>query len=69
MSQILARLDRLERALHLDEPEDNHALERLMAEMDLTAARLRASPDWRDPTPAELAEAERNFDEFMRSLP
>jgi hypothetical protein len=53
---ILACLDRLERALHIDEPEDNHhALERVLAQLDLIAERQRACGDWQEPTEAEKA--------------
>jgi hypothetical protein len=37
VASILARLDRIERALRIDEPEDNHALEHILAALDLIA--------------------------------
>jgi hypothetical protein len=69
MARILARLDRLERALHIDEPADKSVLvERLMAETDLVAARLRASPNYTEPTPEENATYWAEFGAFMATL-
>jgi hypothetical protein len=56
VASILARLDRLERHLRLAEPDDGEAVKaRLIDRLETMAARLRASPDWHEPTPAELA--------------
>jgi hypothetical protein len=61
---ILNRLAALE-AAHLPEPDDG-ALDRILDALDLTAARLRASPDWKEPTEAEHDAALAEFHEFMR---
>jgi hypothetical protein len=45
------------------DPEDaGAALDRFMARMEQIASRLRAEPDWREPTEAERQEIYRNLE-------
>jgi hypothetical protein len=54
MAAILARLDRLERHLRLDEPVDDAALTaRLVERIGLIRSRLQAQSGWVAPTDAE----------------
>jgi hypothetical protein len=64
---ILNRLAALE-ARHLPEPVDDGALDHILDALDLTAARMRASPKWREPTQAEHDAALAEFHEFMAAL-
>jgi hypothetical protein len=64
---IMRRLDALEARLAPPAVDDG-ALERLIAEMDIVAARLRASKDWTEPTPEENAAYWREFEAFMATL-
>jgi hypothetical protein len=51
MSSILARLDRLERHLHLDEPVDDGAVTaRLLERLSVIRSRLQAQPGRVAPT-------------------
>ena len=40
-------------------------LERFMAQLDEMARRLRAAPDWREPTPEEPAQYGRDLDKWF----
>jgi hypothetical protein len=71
-ASLLRRLAALE-AAHLPKPPESEAdrearIARIMAESDLIHARLRASPDWKEPTEAELAASRAEFDAFMATL-
>jgi hypothetical protein len=68
VAPILARLDRLERALRIDEPEDNHALEHILAALDLIAERNKRTPGWAEPTPEQLAASLAEFEAMMAAL-
>jgi hypothetical protein len=59
--KLLRRLEAIES--RTPDPEDPGAsLDRLKAQIDQIAARLRAQPDWRDPTEAERQQIYRNLE-------
>jgi hypothetical protein len=65
---LLNRIAKLEQR-HLPDPVSKEVLiDELTAELDLVAARLRASPDWREPTLEECERIAREFDAFMATL-
>jgi hypothetical protein len=47
---------------------DNGAAARLHAELETMAERLRAQPDWTEPTEAQKAEAMRGLDEAVERM-
>ena len=58
LQSILARLERLERAVARLDPEfeAGAAIARLRERLETMASRLRESADWTEPNEAELAE-------------
>jgi hypothetical protein len=58
LASVLARLEKLERAVARLDPEiESEAVRaRLRDRLETMAQRFRESPDWRELTPAELAE-------------
>jgi hypothetical protein len=63
----LRRLARLESRAPAVE-DDGAARERLMARYDQIAARLRAAPDWREPTAAEIAATMAHFEAMFPGI-
>jgi hypothetical protein len=50
-ASILARLARLEKALNLEEPEDDGAGERVRRMLETMATNMRAAPGWKELPP------------------
>jgi hypothetical protein len=57
-----------ERARRSGMPTGEEATAWLINELDQMAGRLAAAPDYRPPTPAEAAAAEREIDAFFATL-
>jgi hypothetical protein len=67
-ASILARLARLERALHLDEPDHDRSLEQVLKQLDIMGERMRAQPGWKPPTPEQIEKTKRDFTAMMATL-
>jgi hypothetical protein len=69
IKDILKRLDAIEAKLNPPEAIDPAVvLDLLMCGLDATAARMRAQPDFKEPTAAQLAEAGRQFEATVTGI-
>jgi hypothetical protein len=66
IAAILRRLDALEARL-APPAVDDHTLEHVLAALDLTAARMRAT-GWPEPTPEELDASLREFEVMIAEM-
>jgi hypothetical protein len=67
-ASILARLARLERALHIDEPVDDRSREQVLKQLDIMGDRMRAEPGWTEPTPEQIEKTKRDFVAMMEAM-
>ena len=63
LAEISAEIERRQAAKL--EAAGGDELERFMAQLDEMARRLRAAPDWREPTPEEQAQYGRDLDKWF----